>query len=74
MEINEKNIKYVKITYFDSNSHHAAVCAKKINNDLTYIGLGDTLGSSEYGIYFGMKTNMEFSRQICHLIGSFHEI
>ena len=72
MGINEKKIKYIKITYFNSNSRHANLCAKKINKNLTYIGLGDTLGNSEYGIYFGMKSNILFSEYICRLIGTFH--
>jgi len=71
-KINEKNIKYVKVTYFDSNSRHASLCAKKLNKSLTYIGLGDTLGNSEYGIRFGMSSSMLFSKYICRLIGTFH--
>jgi hypothetical protein len=33
-----------------------------------YVGLGDTLGGSEYGIYFGLKHEMKFSRFICDLL------
>lgn len=72
-KIKENKVKYVKMTYFNTNSHHANLCATKITNSLTYIGLGNTLGTSEYGIYFGMDTGILFSKQICHLIGAIGE-
>jgi hypothetical protein len=67
-DIIEKNIKYVKIGYFTPISYHKNICATKINNNLTYIALGNALGSSEYGILFGMKTSMVFSKKICELL------
>jgi hypothetical protein len=33
-----------------------------------YIGMGDTLGASEYGIYFGLNAGIQFSKFICNLI------
>ena len=62
------NINYIKLTYFITNSRHASICSRVINNNLLYIGLGDTLGSSEYGIYFGMKHSILFSKYICNLL------
>jgi len=60
--------KYIKITTFNSCSRHVKQAAKLINKNLMYIGLGETLGGSEYGIYFGMKHGIQFSKYICNLI------
>jgi hypothetical protein len=73
IKINENDVKFVKVDYFNSNSHHANICAKVINKNLIYIGLGDTLGNSEYGIFFGLKDNILFSKYICNLLGTFHK-
>lgn len=64
----KKDVAYIKLNYFISNSHHLDRCAQMINKDLMYIGLGNTLGTSEYGIYFGMKDSILLSKQICHLL------
>jgi hypothetical protein len=68
---NIKNVKFIKISMFDASSKHLTFCAKIINKNLTYIALGDTLGHSEYGIWFGMKHNILLSRHIIHLIDSY---
>ncbi len=65
----ENKIKYVKITTFNSNSHHVNRVAKVLDKNLMYIGLGDTLGNSELGIYFGMKDAIAFSNYVCNLLG-----
>jgi len=65
-----KDPKYVKITTFNTCSHHVKQVAKVLNKNLMYIGLGDTLGGSEYGIYFGLKTGIIFSKYICNLIST----
>ena len=64
------NVKYIKITTFNSNSHHMNRAAQKIDNNLTYIGLGNTLGYSEYGIKFGLQSGILFSKYICNLLPS----
>ncbi len=69
--IKDNDVKYIKITSFNSNSHHVNQAAKVINDNLLYCGLGDTLGSSEYGIYFGMKDSVAFSQYVCNLLGIF---
>jgi hypothetical protein len=68
--IKYKKIKpaYIKITTFNTCSHHVKQVAKVLDKNLLYIGLGDTLGGSEYGIYFGMASNIIFSKYICNLI------
>jgi hypothetical protein len=64
------NIKYVKPIIFSASPRHYAFCAKKINKSLTYFAIGDTLGNSEFGIWFGMKHSILLSRHIIHLVGS----
>lgn len=66
-----ENVKYVKPMIFSASPRHSAFCAKKINKSLTYFGIGDTLGNSEWGIWFGMKHSILLSRHICHLLGSY---
>jgi hypothetical protein len=68
--IDENLIKYIKITSFNTNSHHTSKAAEKIGGNLTYIGLGNTLGTSEYGIFFGLRSGILFSKHICHLLSS----
>lgn len=60
--------KYVKITTFITCSRHVKQAAKLLNKELMYIGMGDTLGASEYGIYFGLNAEIQFSKFICNLI------
>lgn len=67
-QINIKNVKYIKLSHFITSPHHLDRCAEVINNNLMYIGLGDTLGGSEYGIYFGMKSSMLLAKHIIHLL------
>ena len=63
-------IYYIKITTFNTVSHHVNRAAQKIDDNLTYIGLGDTLGNSEYGIYFGLKHAILFSKHVCNLLST----
>lgn len=67
----ETNVKYVKPVIFNASPRHNAFCAKKINKSLTYFAIGDTLGNSEYGIWFVMKHSILLSRHIIHLLGSY---
>lgn len=67
--IDDNMVEYVKLTTFNSNPHHVNRVAKMLDKNLIYIGLGDTLGSSEYGIHFGMKDGVAFSQYVCHLVG-----
>jgi len=60
--------KYIKITSFITCSNHVKQVAKILNKKMIYIGLGDTLGNSEYGIFFGLNTGIQFSKFICNLI------
>lgn len=64
------DIKYVKFTSFKTFSDHSEFASKKINSELTYIGLGETLGHTQFGIHFGMASSVRLSKHICHLIGS----
>lgn len=61
-------IKYIKVTPFDSSSRHLPYCAIKINNKMSYIALGDTLGNSDFGIKFGMNASVLLSKYICNSI------
>jgi hypothetical protein len=65
------NVKYVKPIIFSTSPRHYAFCAKKINKSLTYFAIGDTLGNTEFGIWFGMKHSILLSRHIIHLLSSY---
>ena len=32
--------------------------------------MGDTLGGTEYGIFYGMATHIIFSKHVCNLLSS----
>jgi hypothetical protein len=65
-----KNIKAIKITSFNTIARHSPFAAAKITNKSTLIKLGDSLGGTEYGIIFGMRTSILFSKHICNLLSS----
>ena len=65
------NVKYVKPSIFSASPRHYAFCAKKINKSLTYFAVGDTLGNSEFGLWFGMAYSILLTRHIIHLLSSF---
>jgi hypothetical protein len=65
-----ENIKYIKLTTFNSIARHAPYAATKINKNSTYIKLGDSLGATEFGIKYGMWTSILFSKHICNLLSS----
>jgi hypothetical protein len=65
-----KNIKAIKITAFNTIARHSPFAAAKITNKSTLIKLGDSLGGTEYGIIFGMRTSILFSKHICNLLSS----
>ena len=64
---NVKNPQYVKINLFYSIARHSPFAAAKLNKKCILMRLGDSLGGTEYGIIFGMKHSIEFSRFICNL-------
>jgi hypothetical protein len=68
--VNIKDVKYVKITKYDDLARHKTFCATKINDKCVYFGLGDTLGGSDLGIWFGMKHSLLLSKHICNLLSS----
>jgi len=68
--ITDENIKYIKLTTFNSIARHAPYAATKINKNSTYIKLGDSLGATEFGIKYGMWTSILFSKHICNLLSS----
>lgn len=68
--LQEQDVAYVVITPFDVFSHHAPAAAESIDEDRVYVGLGDTLGTSEYGIHFGLRTALIYSRHLVHLVAS----
>lgn len=59
-------VSYIELSTFISQSKHIRQPAKYLGDNLLYVAMGDTLGSSEYGIHFGMKKEMEISEQICN--------
>ncbi len=65
-----EKIKYVMITTFDVNPYHVNQVAKTIDKDLIYVGLGNTLGVSEFGIHFGLKDAIWFAKHVCNLLGT----
>jgi hypothetical protein len=65
-----KNVKAVKITSFNTVARHSPFAAAKITNKSTLIRLGDSLGGTEYGIIFGLRTSILFSKHICNLLSS----
>ena len=70
VSINIKDVKYVRITKYDDLARHKTFCATKIDDKCTYIGLGDTLGGTDLGIWFGMKHSILLSKHICNLLSS----
>ena len=70
LKIDLNKINYIKFTSFKTLSDHSQFASKKINSKLVYIGLGETLGHTQFGIYFGMAASIKLSKHICHLIGS----
>ena len=70
VKIPNNKIVYVRITYFNSIARHAGFAAIKITDRSSYIKLGDSLGGTEFGIIFGMKSSVLFSKHICNLLSS----
>jgi len=70
VKIPNNKIIFVKLTSYDGMARHAPFAATSITNKSTYIKLGDSLATTQWGIYVGMKTSMLFSRHICNMISS----
>jgi hypothetical protein len=70
-KLKKKDIKMVKVVVFDTIARHSPFVAAQIDKGCTLIRVGDSLGGTEYGIMFGMKHSIEFSRHICNLLSTF---
>jgi hypothetical protein len=70
VNMEEKDIETVKIVVFNTIARHSPFAAAPYQG-ATLIRLGDSLGGTEYGIVFGMKHSIEFSKHICHLLSTF---
>jgi hypothetical protein len=63
------DVMYVRVTTFDVCSYHASFAARSFEDGKrVYVAMGNTLGSSEYGIQYGMKVGLLFSKHVCHLL------
>lgn len=65
-----EQVAYVQVYSFDTTAHHAPSAAEMIDPLTMYVALGNTLGTSEYGIHFGLRTAINFSKHISHLIAA----
>ena len=70
LQVDMNTVKAVKIDTFNTNSHHVNRVAQVIDDKFVYVGLGETLGASEYGIYMGMRYGMNFAMHACNLLTS----
>jgi hypothetical protein len=68
--LTQKDIDSVKIVVFNTIARHSPFAAAPYEGAVL-IRLGDSLGGTEYGIVFGMKHSIEFSKHICHLLSTF---
>jgi len=74
LEISETKrewVHYVKPVIFRTIARHSPFAATNIGKSCVLIRLGDSLGATEYGIMFGMKHSIEFSKHICSLLPIF---
>ena len=69
-EIKSSTIKSVKLISFYSIARHSPFAATRFTKDCTLIRLGDSLAGTEYGIIFGMKHSIEFSKYICNFLAN----
>ena len=70
-EIKEDAVHNVKINVFPSKARHSPFAAAPLLKGCTLIRVGDSLGGTEYGIMFGMKHSIEFSKHICSIMSTF---
>ena len=62
--------KTVKLILFYSIARHSPFAASRFTKNCSLIRLGDSLAGTEYGIIFGMKHSIEFSKYICNFLGN----
>jgi hypothetical protein len=70
INMEEKDIETVKVVVFNTIARHSPFAAASYEGAVL-IRLGDSLGGTEYGIVFGMKHSIEFSKHICQLLSTF---
>jgi hypothetical protein len=70
-ELKKKNIESVKVVVFDTIARHSPFAAAPFHKGCTLVRVGDSLGGTEYGIVFGMKHSIEFSKHVCNLLSTF---
>jgi hypothetical protein len=70
-EVKQESVHAVKINVFPSKARHSPFAAAPLQKGCTLIRVGDSLGGTEYGIMFGMKHSIEFSKHICNLLSTF---
>ena len=70
-KLSQKDIDSVKIAVFTTIARHSPFAAAPFEKGCVLIRIGDSLGGTEYGIVFGMKHSIEFSKHICHLMSTF---
>jgi len=71
VKLEQKDIKSVKLIVFDTIARHSPFAAAPFHKDCVLIRVGDSLAGTEYGIMFGMRHSIEFSKHICNLLSSF---
>jgi hypothetical protein len=69
-KLTKKDIDSVKFVVFNTSARHSPFAAAPYKGAVL-IRVGDSLGATEYGVVFGMKHSIEFSKHICHLLSTF---
>jgi hypothetical protein len=69
-KLSKKQVDSVKIIVFRTGARHSPFAAAPFG-DCVLIRVGDSLAATEYGIVFGMKHSIEFSKHICNLMSTF---
>lgn len=70
-KLKKKDIAAVKVVVFDTIARHSPFAAAPFQKDCVMVRVGDSLAGTEYGIVFGMKHSIEFSKHICQLLSTF---
>ena len=70
-DLKKGDIHSIRISSFTLGARHSPFAAAPLSKDCIYIRVGDSLGSTEYGSYFGMRHSVRFSKYICTLMAAF---
>jgi len=70
-KLKKKDIAAVKVVVFDTIARHSPFAAAPFQKNCVMVRVGDSLAGTEYGIVFGMKHSIEFSKHICQLLSTF---